>query len=62
MSQAVLLYVIYAVDVVLICWFGTQLTQHVSQNGLLLLLLRFTIFYVHIVYAALNKLRSYGPI
>jgi len=35
MSQAVLVYVTYAGDVVLICWFGTQLTQHVRQNGLL---------------------------
>jgi hypothetical protein len=29
MSQAVLGYVTYASDVFLICWFGTQLTQHV---------------------------------
>jgi len=62
MSQAVFVYVFYASDVVLICWFGSQLTQHVRQNGLLLLLLKFTVFYVHNVYAALNQLRSYGPI
>jgi len=37
LSQAVVLYVIYACNVLLICWFGTQLTQHVSMNGLLLL-------------------------
>jgi len=47
MSQAVFVYVFYASDVVLICWVGTQLTQHVRQNGLLLLLLTFMIFYVH---------------
>jgi hypothetical protein len=38
-SQAVLVYVTYASDVLLICWFGTQLTQHVRKNGLLLVLL-----------------------
>ena len=47
MSQAVFVYVFYASDLVLICWFGTQLTQHVRQNGLLLFLLTFMIFYVH---------------
>jgi hypothetical protein len=62
MSQAVLLYLMYAGDAVLICWFGTQLTQHVRQNRLLLLLLTITIFYVHNMYAALNQLRSYGCI
>jgi len=46
MSQAVLVYVTYASDVVLVCWFGTQLTQHVRQNGLLLLLLTFVTFCV----------------
>jgi len=35
MSQAVLAYGTYACDVLLICWFGTQLTQHVRQNVLL---------------------------
>jgi len=35
MSQAVVGYVSYASDVLLICWFGTQLTQHVRKNGLL---------------------------
>jgi hypothetical protein len=38
MSQAVVIYVIMACDVLLICWFGTQLTQEVRENGLLLLL------------------------
>jgi len=38
-SQTVVLYVLFASDVFLICWFGTQLTQHVRVNGLLLLLL-----------------------
>ncbi|GFG34629.1 hypothetical protein Cfor_09052, partial [Coptotermes formosanus] len=28
MSQAVVVYVIFVCDVFLICWFGTQLTQH----------------------------------
>jgi len=27
-------YVTYASDVLLICWFGTQLTQHVRDNYL----------------------------
>jgi hypothetical protein len=39
MSQAVEIYVIFASDVLLICWFGTQLTQHVRVNGVLLLVL-----------------------
>ena len=39
MSQGVAVYVTYASDVLLICWFGTQLTQHVRNNVLLLLLL-----------------------
>jgi hypothetical protein len=38
MSQAVALYVIFSCNAFLICWFGTQLTQHVRVNGLLLLL------------------------
>jgi len=29
MGQAVAIYTTYTVDVLLICWFGTQLTQHV---------------------------------
>jgi hypothetical protein len=33
MSQAVICYVIIASDVILICWVGTQLTQHVRQKG-----------------------------
>ena len=41
MSQAVIVYVSYTSDVLLICWFGTQLTQHVRQKGLLLLFLIF---------------------
>jgi hypothetical protein len=35
MSQAVVGYVLYASDVILICWFGTQLTQHVRKDILL---------------------------
>jgi hypothetical protein len=38
MSQAVAMYVVFTCDVLLICWFGSQLTQHVRVNGLLLLL------------------------
>jgi hypothetical protein len=38
MSQAVIIYVSYFCDVLLICWFGTQLTQHVRQMAVLLLL------------------------
>ena len=37
-SQAVAIYVTFASEVLLICWFGDQLTQHVRVNGLLLLL------------------------
>jgi len=33
MTQAVIVYVAFASDVLLICWFGTQLTQHVRKNG-----------------------------
>jgi hypothetical protein len=38
MSQGVALNVIYVCDVLLICWFGTQLIQDVRVNGLTLLL------------------------
>jgi len=31
MSQGVVVYVFYASDVLLICWFGTQLTKHVRK-------------------------------
>jgi hypothetical protein len=34
MSQAVVVYTMYTVDVLLICWLGTQLTQHVRNNYL----------------------------
>jgi hypothetical protein len=33
--QAVLVYVTYAGDVLLICWCGDQLTQYVRKIGLL---------------------------
>jgi len=33
MSQAVAIYVTIACNVFLICWFGTQLTQHVRVTG-----------------------------
>jgi len=31
MSQGVVVYMTYTIDVLLICWFGTQLTQHVRK-------------------------------
>jgi hypothetical protein len=39
MGQAVAIYVLFCIDVLLICWFGDQLTQHVRENGLLFLFL-----------------------
>jgi hypothetical protein len=33
MSQAVTIYVVNGCHVLLICWFGTQLAQHVRENG-----------------------------
>ena len=54
MSQAVLIYVTYAGDVLLICWCGTQLTQHVRKESFLLLLLLLLLVllahYIHNVY------------
>ena len=46
MSQAVVIYVAFACDVLLICWFGTQLTQHVRVNGLLFFFLLFLLFFL----------------
>jgi len=48
MSQAVAIYVVFAFDVLLICWFGTQLTQHVRVNGFLLLFLLLWSFFLQI--------------
>jgi hypothetical protein len=51
MSQAVLIYITYAGDVLVICWCGTQLTQYVRKDGLLLLLLLALLaHYIHNVY------------
>ena len=62
MSQAVIIYVSYASDVLLICWCGTQLTQQVRKDGLLLLLLLALLaHYIHNVYWASNQLRNNGP-
>jgi hypothetical protein len=61
-SQAVLGYVTFAIDVLLICWFGDQLTQHVRQDRLLLFLLTLLKHYFHYVYRALNHLKNYGTI
>jgi hypothetical protein len=52
MSQAAAIYMTFASDVLLICWFGTQLTQRVSENGLWLLLLTLLAHYFHNVCAA----------
>jgi hypothetical protein len=38
-SQTVIVYVAFVSHVLMFCWFGTQLTQHVREDGLLLLLL-----------------------
>jgi len=38
MSQAMLVYVPFAGDVLLICWCGSQLKQQVRKYGLLFLL------------------------
>ena len=40
MSQGLAIYIVFAADVLLICWFGTQLTQHVRICGLYLCLTR----------------------
>jgi hypothetical protein len=37
MSQSVLACLTYAGDVLLICWFGTQLTQHVRRKGFVII-------------------------
>jgi len=34
MIQAVVIYMLFASDVLLICWLGNQLTQHVRDNYL----------------------------
>jgi hypothetical protein len=46
MTQGVAIYLLFSSDVLLICWFGTQLTQHVRKNVLLLFL--FTLLDNHI--------------
>jgi hypothetical protein len=33
-SQAVMAYDLYTIDMLLICWFGTQPTQHVRENDM----------------------------
>jgi hypothetical protein len=59
MSQAITIYVAYASDVLLIGWFGIQLTQHVRQNVFLFLVLPLK-HHVHNVYGASNQLSNYG--
>jgi hypothetical protein len=34
MSQGVAVYILFSSDVLLICWFGTQLTHHVRENDI----------------------------
>ena len=34
MSQGMAIYIVFAADVLLICWFGTQLTQRVRKSDL----------------------------
>jgi hypothetical protein len=41
MSQALAIYIVFAADVLLICWFGTQLTQHVRMCVIFLYLTRY---------------------
>ena len=61
MSQAVIIYVTYASDVLLICWCGTQLTQHVRKDvSLFLMLLALIGHYIYYVYWASNQLRNNG--
>jgi hypothetical protein len=62
MSQAVIGYVVFAIDVLLICWFGTQLTQHVRQNVLLYLLLTLLTHYSHNGRGASKQLGNYVAI
>jgi hypothetical protein len=35
MNQGLAVYIMFTCDVLLICWFGTQLTQHVRKNDIL---------------------------
>jgi hypothetical protein len=34
MNQGVVIYMTFSGDLLLICWFGTQLTQHVRKNDI----------------------------
>jgi len=49
MSQAVVMYVTLASNVSLICWFGTQLTQHVSGNTFIIIIIIFIIIIIIII-------------
>ena len=46
MSQGVTVYVLLASNVSLICWFGTQLTQHVSGNCFIIIIIIFIIIII----------------
>jgi len=51
MSQAVAIYTPINIDVLLICWLGTQLTQHVRDNYLF-----YSIDLTYIMQSSLKKL------
>jgi hypothetical protein len=61
-SQAVTVYVAFGSHVLLLCWFGTQLTQRARENGLLLLLLTWFEKIVLNVDVAPNQLSNYTTI
>jgi hypothetical protein len=62
MTQGVAIYLLFSSDVLLICWFGTQLTKNVRKNVLLLFLLTLLQHQFHNIDDASNKLRNYTPV
>jgi len=62
MTQGVAIYLLFSSDVLLICWFGTQLTQHVRKNVLLLFLLTLLQYQFHNIDEASNNLTNYTPV
>jgi len=59
MTQGVAIYLLFSSDVLLICWFGTQLTQHVRKNVLLLFMMILLQHQFDNIGEASNKLRNY---
>jgi hypothetical protein len=47
MTQGVAIYLMFSSDALLICWFGTQLTQHVRKNVFLLSFLTLLNNHIH---------------